>query len=367
MDQDQILQKIIREFPSKWKQQKLLIGFDGFIDEIIHVVDQRKDCNNYTRIDSITDFSKRIAEAAGLSSNIELVSSQIKLGGNGPIMANALKYQDYDITYIGCLGEKKIHPVFHNFASGLKEVHSLGNPGHTDALEFSDGKIMLGKLEMLSEINWQKLLDKISREDLVEIIKNSALIAITNWTMLPGITSIMEGIKEILKEIEASPVIFIDLADPQKRTKSDIVEVLNMITKLGANTKVILGLNKRESSEIAEILDISEEIIPKRADFIRSKLGLSAVVIHPVEGAAVATDETKEWVAGPYTSEPVITTGAGDNFNAGFCNGWLCGFSPEECLMLGVCTSGFYVRKGYSPNRIELVSFMKNWLEKKLV
>jgi len=361
MNQDYVLEKIINEFPSRWKRKKLLVGFDGFIDEIIHVVDQREDLDNYTRIGSITDFSERIAEAAGLSSNIELVQSQVKLGGNGPIMANALKYQDYEITYIGCLGENEIHPIFHNFISGLKEVHTLGNPGHTDALEFNDGKIMLGKLKTLSEINWQKLMERISREDLIEMIRNSALIAITNWTMLPGLTSIMEGINEILNDITVSPVIFIDLADPQKRTRSDIIEVLNTISRLESNTRVILGLNKRESAAIAEILDIKDEIITARASSIRKELELSAVVIHPVDGAAVATHDITEWISGPFTSNPLITTGAGDNFNAGFCNGWLCGFSAAECLLLGGSTSGFYVRNGYSPNREELINFMKDW------
>ncbi len=366
MNQDYQLEKVIEEFPLKWKRKRILVGFDGFIDEIIHVVDQRENYEHYTRISSITDFSERIAEAAGLSSNIELVPAQVKLGGNGPILANTLKYQDHEITYIGCLGKEKIHPIFHNFADGLNEVYSLGDPGHTDALEFNDGKIMLGKLTSLGEVNWQTLLAKIPLEKLTEMISSSALIAITNWTMLPGLTSIMAGINNILKNLTVSPVIFIDLADPQKRTREDIREVLQTVSALEENTRVILGLNKRESAAIAEVLEIQEEVITARAASIRSKLDLSAVVIHPTDGAAVATHDTSDWVSGPYTSRPLMTTGAGDNFNAGFCNGWLCGFTPEQCLLLGVSTSGFYVRNGFPPNRQELVSFMQDWYDRKV-
>jgi hypothetical protein len=365
MNQDIVLERVIEEYPRRWKRKKLLIGFDGFIDEIIHVVDQREDHNNYTRINTITGFSERIAEAAGLSSNIELVSQQVKLGGNGPIMANTLKYQDHDIIYIGCLGETEIHPIFHNFTSGLKEVYSLGNPGHTDALEFNDGKIMLGRLTALADVNWQKLLDKIPYDKLSEMISSRALIAITNWTMLPGLTSIMKGINGILRELTVSPVIFIDLADPQKRTTADITEVLQTISDLEENTRVILGLNKRESAAIAEILTIKEELITARAAALRNELDLSAVVIHPTDGAAVATHDTAEWIDGPYTTQPLITTGAGDNFNAGFCNGWLCGMTAEQCLVMGVATSGFYVRKGFPPNREELINFMKDWYDKR--
>ena len=67
------------------------------------------------------------------------------------------------------------------------------------------------------------------------------------------------------------------------------------------------------------------------------------------------------WVPGPYTSQPLITTGAGDHFNAGFVTGQLLGLDPEACLTLGVCTSGHYVRTGESPTLGALETFLANW------
>jgi hypothetical protein len=66
------------------------VGLDGFVDEIIHVVDKRDDAENYHRLPTIDALAERIAKAAGRSTNIELVVERTKLGGNGPIMANAL-------------------------------------------------------------------------------------------------------------------------------------------------------------------------------------------------------------------------------------------------------------------------------------
>ena len=50
-----------------------------------------------------------------------------------------------------------------------------------------------------------------------------------------------------------------------------------------------------------------------------------------------------------YIRMPLITTGAGDHFNAGFMHGRLLGLPPENCLTVGVCTSGHYVRTAHSP------------------
>ena len=72
------------------KPQKVFVGFDGFIDEIIHVVDIRVSSDYYKRIPTIQAYADRIAHGSGMSTNIELVSQQIKMGGNGPILANAL-------------------------------------------------------------------------------------------------------------------------------------------------------------------------------------------------------------------------------------------------------------------------------------
>jgi len=59
----------------------------------------------------------------------------------------------------------------------------------------------------------------------------------------------------------------------------------------------------------------------------------------------------------------VITTGAGDHFNAGFCVGRLLDLSHQESLATGVATSGFYVRSGKSPTVLDLAEILENWPE----
>ncbi len=356
---------VVKEAAEKLKAnqsaKKVVVGFDGFIDEIIHVVRERQDDENYSRIDTITEFSEKIGAASGLSANVEFVPQDVKLGGNGPIMANALGAQGYDIDYIGALGTGEINPIYKDFAEQCSTVITLTEPGRTDALEFNDGKLMLAKMNNLVDVNWETLLKYASRDQLKTMAENASLLAFTNWTELPNFNSLVEGFTDILAETSNRPGIFVDLADPAKRLDSDIKVICELITKLQDHSDVILGLNENESAQIANIYGINEDDFEKRSVAIREALNVSLIVIHPIAGAAVADENGSWWVDGPYTKTPKLTTGAGDNFNSGFCNAWLAGLSPEEAIAVGVSTSGFYVRECHSPSRDELLDFMARW------
>jgi len=344
---------------------RVLVGFDGFIDEIIQLVDTRISPEEYTPIPTIEEFGKRVLAAAGLSCNIEMVPQQVKLGGNGPIMANNLVEQGFPVTYCGAIGANNVvNRVFQEFAHRCHHVITLCEPGHTDAVEFNDGKVMLGKMHTLPQVNWDRLAERTSPQELKELFEGVDLVGCVNWTMLPEMNSILKGIGQTLEGCEKHPLLFIDLTDPRKRSSEDIAEVLEILSGLQSQMNVVLGLNENESCQVAKVLFGHEgDDLTTRAREIRERLGLMQVVIHPTRSAAVATAEGEWYVEGPFTPTPKLTTGAGDNFNAGYCNGLLSGLSPEACLVSGVCSSGFYVRNCRSATREELVGFMRDWVE----
>lgn len=343
----------------------VLIGFDGFIDEIIRLVDTRTSPDAYTPIPTIAEFGKRISAAAGLSCNIEMVPEQIKLGGNGPIMANNLVEQGYPVTYCGAIGaDGTVHSVFQDFAARCAEVITLCDPGHTDAVEFDDGKVMLGKMNTLPSVNWDSLLAQVPADTLKNKLAKVELIGCVNWTMLPAMNSILNGLGSLLADSPVRKKLFIDLTDPRKRSREDIAEVLDILSRLNTSTDVVLGLNENESVQVAEVLfGHPGDDLTGRARKIRTRLSLYQVVIHPTRSAAVASAEGEWFVEGPYTPKPKLTTGAGDNFNAGYCNGLLSGLSPEACLLTGVSSSGFYVRNCRSATRSEHAAFLRTWAE----
>ena len=342
-----------------------LVGFDGFIDTILHVVDKRESAEKFTRLSKMGDFAGRIQGAAGLSANFEFVTQMVKLGGNGPIMANALGTFGTPMTYIGNLGAPAIDPVFAGFAKRAT-VYSIAEPGRTDAIEFDDGKLMCGKLESLKEVNWQNLLHHIPEEKLLRIFSQSALIALVNWTMLSGMSAMLQKLLTRIAPKLKGPKrwLFFDLADPAKRTSQDIAALLKLITRFEKYFHVVLGLNLQESRQIGGVLGItltdeSFERVTVQAAEIREALGIHTVVIHPTSFAAGADATGASYVLGPYTPKPKITTGAGDHFNAGFCVGRLLGLDLAPSLQIGVATSGYYVRHAKSPRLDDLKKFLQ--------
>lgn len=144
--------RLVRSGTSGGLRKHALVGFDGFADTILHVVKERESAENYERFDSRAGWSARITAAAGLSANFELVPQSVKLGGNGPIVANAL----VALGLGGTLGKPALHPVFEDFAKRAGVI-SLVEPRFTDAFEFACGKRMCGKLASLRDVNWRNL------------------------------------------------------------------------------------------------------------------------------------------------------------------------------------------------------------------
>ncbi|MBC5658750.1 hypothetical protein H8S44_03045 [Anaerosacchariphilus sp. NSJ-68] len=360
---DVVLQKMETGDP---KSVRAVIGFDGFVDEVVYPVDKRYDADRFDRIKYLADYGKKICDSAGLSMNVEMLPVQEKLGGNGPIFANSLAKHGFDVTYIGALGKESVHPVFYEFGQNAHLI-SISDPGHTDAIEFLDGKIISCKLEPLKEVNWKNFQEKVGAEVFAELLDRADFIGFENWTLVVNTTEVWKGIIQyvlpILKHTERKK-LFIDLADPEKRTKEDILEAIRCLEEFEKSFEVILGLNEKESYEIAALYGYEKESFESVLDvarLLKEKIQISTIVVHPVKTACAAGADGAYQVEGPYCQEPRLTTGAGDNFNAGFVLGQMLGCTLEESLLVGVANSGFYVRNARSANYEELQKFIMDW------
>lgn len=365
-------QKTLQELSQKASlahSRKAIIGFDGFVDKIMTPVNKRfGQGDSFEAIPTITEFGDKILKAAGESANIELFQRMEKLGGNGPIMANAVATAGVGVQYIGALGEP-VHPVFNAFAERTKAV-TLCEPGITNALEFEDGKIMLGLTTSMEQITYDRMIQKMGEGALIDAFNRADLVSLVNWTMIPNMTSIFEDLlSRLLPNLgpkESGRFFYFDLADPAKRSASDLRAVLNTIARFRSFGSATLGLNFAEAKQVMQVLgqtplDNNPDDLRSMASRIRNELGLTCVVIHPREGAACATKLDSWYVQGPFCEKPLISTGAGDHFNAGFATAQMLGLSPQACLTVAVAFSGQYVRTAKSPTLSDTAAFLSNW------
>ena len=54
-----------------------LVGLDGFVDTILHVVKQRESATKFLRTTAMREFATKIDGAAGLSANFEFVTQMV--------------------------------------------------------------------------------------------------------------------------------------------------------------------------------------------------------------------------------------------------------------------------------------------------
>ncbi|GHB97505.1 PfkB family carbohydrate kinase [Cerasicoccus arenae] len=359
----------LSEKASRISSRKALIGFDGFVDKIVHPVKQRHGMGeDFERIETIAEFGSRISAAVGQSANIEMYQMMEKLGGNGPIMANAMHSANVQVRYIGALGNPTIHPIFEEFAQKTDAV-SVTNPGVTTAAEFTDGKIMLGDMAALENVDYDHIIETMGEGQFLDACARADMIALVNWTMLPRLSELFNNMADrVFPNIGPGEnrQFFFDLADPAKRSIGDLRSVLKIISRYQAHGAVTLGLNYSEGIQVAKALGLpapteDPDQLKALATRIRQTLEISCVVVHPTHSAACATSDGSWWVEGPFCEKPKITTGAGDHFNAGFMCGRLIGLSPLACLTTAVCFSGLYVRTAKSPSLSEVTRFLGEW------
>jgi hypothetical protein len=204
------------------RERKVLVGFDGFVDNIVTPVATRHGGGEaFVPVETTREFAELVRKAGdGKNANIELFRRLQKVGGNGPILANALSIAGCHVHYVGALGWPSLHPVFKEFAERTEAI-SLPEPGTTTALEFSDGKIMLGMATSLDAITYERILETVGQDRFRNLVGESDIVALVDWTMVSGMTDILTSVLErVLPKLSeaAAPKFFFDLADPAKRS-----------------------------------------------------------------------------------------------------------------------------------------------------
>lgn len=341
-----------------------LCGFDGFIDTFVRLQTPA----------TMAEFGPKVADAAGISASYPGRHLGDKFGGNGPLFVSAMHDihdGEIDITYIGALGSREVLPIFQDaLGDKTRRLFTLAEPAHTTCLEFTDGKVMLCDMDSCGDVTWDRLIECVGESALDEQLLDADFIGAVNWGKLPhagAIWSRLAGRLVGLAVPEKQVCFFMDMAEFETRPLSDREDLLARMSPITRQCRTLLSFNLKEAWQMGEIFGGAyhgrkdPDAVAELAAFLRSRIDVDRVIIHPNDGAACSSATGTVYVPGPFCQAPLISTGAGDNFGAGCLAGALSGMDDVGMLLSGVCASGYFVRSGRSPSYPEMGRLASLW------
>lgn len=331
--------------------KKALLGFDGFIDKLARVV-AHQEGNVKSLFSTIPAFADRIAAAAGMSCDLELQVQCVSAGGNAPIMAQALGCLGIDATLVAAVGDQEPDAAFQPWESRCRML-PVGMPAHTLALEFGDGKVMLADLKPLTELTWERIVDRVGLDTLRREAAQCHLFGLTCYSLMAHAEEIWQGFRqdvlEFLPKSAEKPLIFFDLADMSKHDPLTIRRCVSILTAFRPYGETIVGLNQNEATHLMGCLGIEEGSLSRRIDRLRALDFADTVLVHPRDCCYVADGQgVRKW-QGELVERPIVSTGGGDHFNAGFCAARLSGADNDGAARVAMRVSHDFVATGRTP------------------
>ncbi len=357
------LAEALREKSGQLKNAHVVTGFDGFVDEMTSLVEERQSLTKFDRVPTISRFAGLVDAAAGRNSLREIVITRVDPGGCAINLGEGLASLGVPVSTFATVGEP-MHSAFQTFAAQADLTSWGKEPGRTIAMEFEDGKLMFSAVSQLADFTPEHMAEKLADGKFINACRSASVIALTDWTLLPHMTACWELLqREVFSKLQRRPLIFLDLVDPSSRSLADIRAMLAVLSQFEQCGPVTLGLNANEAAVLAKASGLhghGSDITALGIE-LRDHLKITELLIHTRRNAVSLRSEGAVSMDGWFCDHPIKSTGAGDRFNAGWTLGYLLDLQPQERLLTALATAGFYVRHGRSPSFTELNQHLHDW------
>ena len=362
--------KVIEAIRSKpFENKTITVGFDGCCDILVRLIRNiDTQTGEKTYFSLIKEYGEYIIDKQGKSCSIGFEEKFKRIGGNAPILANALGTLGIKTNVIGTLGYPEIDEVFHRMSDNCI-LFSYDNIQTATALEFSDGKIILSPQHVTNKRVWENIKKIIGQHNMKPLFFDADVIALVNWSEINYATELWGDLYKEFEQaakIDRQKYVFIDLADCSRNRIQDRIRIMEDICRFSKFRKVVLSVNENEAGVLYEtFFDKQENDYLKTGEKLMNQFGFDILIIHTRRESFTFTEKDIVRVPTFYVDSPVISTGGGDNFNAGFTLGLMLGADMQTCSVLGNALSSYYITSGHSPGLACLEKHLLKWIDEK--
>jgi len=229
------------------------------------------------------------------------------------------------------------------------ETHSMGAPASVNVYEFDDAAMML-TTESTDLRTWDY-------GDLAAAGGEAALdadaVVWTNWASMPNATDALRCAAERPGD---GGVFVLDPGGVTVRTPAERTAFVDALGALEDRYSVTVSVNEGELGALASAVGV-EGSVTERAEGVRERAGVAAVVLHGDRRAVAATREGVVTAPNFETASLSRFTGGGDRFSGALGFARACGWEWEASLRLANACASYYVGTGLTADREAVGSY----------
>lgn len=339
---------------------KVLLGCDGFVDEVYQIVDVRKNLAEYTGMDDMRTFGELVVKRSGGGLGLEIIPKRRCSGGFTPNTGRVAAFLGLKPTLVGLYGAKEIDPAFEEFVDNCNLV-SLGDSAVTLVFEFTNGKILLSALKSVANLTWADFTAHFPGGKLDALFAGVDILGLGYWSLTPDFDNFLAGMVARYEQAKAPRRMFFDFADIKKKSQESFFASLALLKQFNGKIPMTMSLNEHEGADLFARFGIAckEEPAALAADLktVREKIGIDELVVHtPHFAVASHSTEGEAHARQEFQRNVIRTAGAGDTFNGGYLCASLGSLPLKERLVVANATTAFFVTRATAPTKQELLA-----------
>jgi len=339
---------------------KVLLGCDGFVDEVYQIVKERQSLTEYSAMDRLKDFGELIVSREDGGVGLEIVWKRRCSGGFTPNTGRVAAFLGLKPTLVGLYGKKGIDSAFEEFVDNCNLI-SLGDPALTLVLEFEDGKVLMSALKTVADLTWKDFEAFFGEDRLKELFAGVDILGLGYWSLTPDFDNFLEGFVGQYEAGDAPKRMFFDFADINKKSPKSFMETIELMARLNKKIPMTISFNEHEGKELFSRFSLEMHEDPKvvAADLttLRETIGIDELVIHtPQFAAASHSTEGEACALQEQQTEVIRTAGAGDTFNGGYLSASLGDLSLKERLVVANAATAFFVTHATAPTKEQMIA-----------